>query len=258
VPVSVRLAAVALIATIALAGAGCGGGTGSPSDAVARVGTRPITRASLDHWMNAVVGEDYLEHIGRRAPSGLASDPPDYSRCVTVAQRIVPKRPGGADKLDRQTIADRCRQLRAAILRQALEILILIETSAAQAAEQHVRVTLGEVDAMLARVKSERFPTEAAFAKHLADNNMTLADELTLLRQNLINTKLIAKFRQSHTGGDWQIAYGRFLQAELGKWRNRTSCRAGYVVPQCKQYHQSGASSQDSAAVQLENLAAGR
>jgi SurA N-terminal domain len=222
---------------------------------VARVGDRQITRTAVNHWMSVIAAEDYLEHVGKRAPTGLASDPPDYARCSTAAASIVPVR-DGAPALSHATLLSRCRQLDRALSDQTMEVLISLAASAGEAAEQGIHVSDAEIRATLARKESES-GSAAAFQSKLAERGMTTVDEVGLLRQDLISDKILAKFRSADRSSDWQRDFGRFLQRELEKQKRMTDCHTGYVVPQCKQFSQSRAITGPSPAIQLERLAEG-
>jgi hypothetical protein len=256
VKIHFRRAGVLLAATCTLFIVGCSG-TSASQDTVATVGNLRITQQALSHWMSVVVGVDYFEHVGKKAPIGLASDPPAYGRCAMAVETIVPKLPSG-QRLDHKQLVARCRQLHEAILQEAMTQLILFDASEGEASALGIKVTSSDVTRMLARVKAESFREKSQFQEHLVDNDMTISDERMMLKQDLINAKMIARFRSAHPGGHWQLAYGKFLEAYVKQWTQRTTCKAGYVVPQCKQYIPSKAKNLPSPANQLENLAAGR
>ena len=237
---------------------GCGGSSGMPESAVAQVGGTSITRAALGHWMASLVGEDYFQHVGARAPQGLVSEPPNYQGCLTAAEKIVPKLPDGRLELTRAQLLGRCRQLYRSLQRQALSLLLSFAWRAGEGAEQGIEVSDAEVLQSLARVRAEQFPKDGQFEAYLDQRDWSLSDELAELKRSLLSTKLLAAFRRRHPTSNWPIEYGRLLEANAKKWRSRTTCRTGYVVEQCKQGVPSQPAPSSSPSVLLENLAAGR
>jgi hypothetical protein len=237
---------------------GCGGSSGLPEGAVAQVGSTSITRAALGHWMASLVGEDYFQHVGARAPQGLVSEPPNYRTCLTAAEKMVPKLPDGRLKLTRAQLLSRCQQLYQSLKQQALSLLLSFAWRAGEGAEQGIEVSGAEVRQLLARVRAEQFPKDGQFEAYLAQRGWSLSDELAELKRSLLSTKLLAAFRRRHPSSNWPIEYGRLLEANAKKWRSRTTCRTGYVVEQCKPGTPSQAVPSSSPSVLLENLAAGR
>src|SRR5580692_3124678 len=77
----IGMAFSAAIATAVLVGA-CGGGI--PGDAVAVVGSAPITKAAFAHW--EVVAND-----SNQASTGIAAPPlpvpPDYTACIAYGKK---------------------------------------------------------------------------------------------------------------------------------------------------------------------------
>lgn len=258
-PARLMLGLVAVIAVVVIGGCGGSGGSGSiPANSVARVGNTPITKASLDHWMSSVAGEDLFAHVGKKAPLGLVSDPPSYGLCVSATRRLVPKAAGGSPVLSDAQLSSRCRQLYTAIKEQAVSQLILFEWGNGEGAEQGVDPSHAEVEGLLQRTRAEQFPKPGQFRSYLSQKDWTVSDELTQLRHQLISMKLEEKFRQQHTSPNWQREFGELLEANAKRWRAKTSCRAGYVVPECKEHKGSRTFSVTSPAILLENLAAGR
>lgn len=223
---------VSIAASVVLLGvAACGGGAdGPPADVVARVGSAPITRATLSHWMSTIAGGDYFELTSKMAPAGIVSDLPNYSRCQAVLEATSAKLPPGRTRPSPKVLASKCRELYTAIKGQALSFLIETQWSAGQDAEQGIRVTSAEVNQRFKQYKAEEFSSEAQFQSYLADRRWSLADELFLIKKDLLSSKLIAKL------GAEKRSPAVFARESARKWRARTSCHAGYMVEQCNGY----------------------
>lgn len=230
---------------------GCGAGGGATDSSIAEVGTTPITRAALDHWMASIVGSDYFTHVGSRAPTGLVSDPPNYERCATAARQISPKRPGSQAVVSAEQLASYCHQLYQAIKQQALSVLIAFARRDREGAEQGVDPSEAEID----RVEAQQFPRRGELQAYLAERDWTPSDEIAALKHEVTSTRLLEKFRRQHPGGDWEQELGASFKAHTKKWAAETSCRPGYVVSECKQPTVAKTNPGLSAAILLEDLA---
>ncbi|HXN38615.1 MAG TPA: hypothetical protein VN892_11285 [Solirubrobacteraceae bacterium] len=229
-----------LLAIAALAA--CGGAGDSANLVVARVGKTAITRSTLDHWMSTLVGGDYFESIGRRAPSGLVSDPPNYPACASAIEAIGPPRLVNATAtIDRAGLEERCQQLYAGIKRQGVTYLIAEVVSVDEDAERGIVVTDAEIEQKLKEVKAEQFPTQSAFAAYLSNHRWTLADELDVLKRNVLEEKLeeLVK-RRLGSAADGPAAVEQALIAiyrqSIKRYTARTHCRSGYLAPDCAGY----------------------
>jgi hypothetical protein len=222
-----------LIATslILLGVAACGGSADGPSgDIVAQVGSTPITRATLNHWMSTIVGGDYFELTSKVAPAGIVSDPPNYSRCQAIYEATSAKLPSGSPRPSAELLASKCRQLYEALKAQALNFLIETQWSVDHDAEQGIRVTSAEVNQRFKQYKAEEFSSEAQFQTYLADRRWSLSDDLFLIRKDLLSSKLIAKLSAEKRS---PLVSGRESARRL---RASTRCYTGYVVEDCTGY----------------------
>lgn len=196
-----------------------------PVDAAVVVGSRPITKATLNRWMAPMVGGDFYERLGVKAPKGLVSEPPDYSACHTAVRSL-------GSKLPSAQIASKCRQLYQQIKEQVLTYLIEAELSRDRDAEAGVTVSNREVEQELKRLEAQYFSKEGSLQKYLTDRNWPLWVELFLIKRDLLFTKLERRFKD--TGQE--KAFGRFMMETNKRWSAKTSCRAGYVVQLCNSY----------------------
>jgi hypothetical protein len=225
-----------------------------PGDVLAMVGGIPITTLALTHWISRVAGADYVAHVGGIAPAGLVSYPANYPVCIRAASGIVPHSSTGRPAMTSRQLRSRCHELYNAFERETLDLLIDHAWTMRQADEQGVAVTGEEVR----RAELSRFKTPAGFRRFLSDQGWTEYDEVTELRSELTDGKLLGKFRERHTGSNWEREYGELLEASIKKWTAATVCRVGYVTQRCSEYQASRSSPEESPADLLEDLAAGR
>ena len=222
----------------------------------------PITRATLSHWMAVIVGGDNLEHVGRPAPRGLVSDPPDYRACKAAIESIGPPKEAVAARLDAKHVRLQCRQLYEGVKEQAVSFLIQTMWTAREARRLGVEVSSSEVEQSLAKTKAE-YKTGKSFRAFLASNGRTLADERFLLRRNLQVQRLEAQRRRvlSKTIKD-KAALARALVADYVKATKmrtaHTECSPGYVVQECSGYSRLPSVEMPSPAVLVEQIAASR
>jgi hypothetical protein len=120
--------------------------------------------------------------------------------------------------------------------RAALAFLITAEWLEAESAVQGVRVPDAEVK-MTYRHLLEG-PSGGLFASSLRRRGLSEGDELLLLRLGALATRLRSKIGASRRTplpaaalrriGAFQIAYRE-------RWKQRTSCRPGYVIAECRE-----------------------
>lgn len=283
-PVSIRMPvpATVLATLLVVVIAGCGGGgsssssstAGGPSNAsvlasssqtttaslgpssgevVARVGSVPITKAQVNHWMATVAGGDYYQLSGgHTVPEGLVSDPPRYGVCVERLEAAAAAAPRKLYTLTGVQLLTKCRQMYQALRTQATALLVSIEFVFGLGEEEGITVSDAEVLAADKRSNAERFHTQAQLNSDRAAKRVSVSDNLLLVKQNLFSQKLLAKLK----------AHGRELANLLAlaeaTWKEKTTCRPGYVVEHCKEFKGAPPPSPASppASVLMEQVAA--
>jgi len=222
-------------------------------EVVARVGSVPITRGQINHWMATLAGGDYHElSAGRTVPEGLVSDPPSYGRCVARLEAVMAAAPikTGAHPTGVQLLT-KCRQLYRAIKAQATELLVTTELVFGLAADEGVAVSEAQVLAAYRHSNAERFQTAAQLASDQAARRVSVSDELLLTKKNLLAEKIVTKLKSQSVGPTG-------LARAEASWNAKIDCRPGYVVEHCKQFHGAPPPSPDSppATVLMEQVAA--
>jgi hypothetical protein len=226
--------------------AACGGG--APADVVAQVGPTSITKTQVNHWMSTLAGGDFYEVSHHHTiPVGLVSEPPSLAACITRLQAAAPTAGKGAPRLSAAQLGGKCRQLNQAMKLQAVGFLVESQWIIALAADEGVKASDQEVKQLFSRIRAE-YPTQAAFQQFLGRNRRSLADELFVVKLDVLREKLSKKLT---AGGKPMLAK---LTDDGQRWTEKTSCRAGYVVAHCKQFKQE--LPHTSPAVLLEQVAA--
>jgi len=227
---------------------GCGG-----SDNVVQIrgaADASISRAMLDHWMQAMAGADFRTSIGAEGPRGLVSEPADYSRCFEAAKLVAPRsffnqlRPS-ARKLDQS-----CHALYRSVKAQSLGFLISAEWTIAEGAEHGIALSHADVERAFEQLRKRDYPTEQRLHDYLAERHWSLSDLFYQLKVNLLAARLTPRIAPhlASTGSDGQ-AYAQLVRQRQRRFLARTTCRPGYVVPGCREYR--GSTSAEPAPDQI-------
>jgi hypothetical protein len=215
-----------VVAVLVLGVAGCG----SAGDPVLRVGSSSVSRAMLGHWMGVIVAGDYRDEIGKPAPVGLVSDPPDYGRCVAAASKIGPRKPPAV-------VGELCRELYQAVKLQAVDFLADALWHIEDAKEHHQAVSTQEIQHRYRILKARELAAPGQFNRYLQEVHRTLADEYYLFERNILTDRLLQRIHQQaeKQGGGEQVLL-KLVEEWTAKWTSRTSCQPNYIASQCKQY----------------------
>jgi hypothetical protein len=120
--------------------------------------------------------------------------------------------------------------------RNALAFLITAYWLEGEAAAQGVSVPAAELQAGLSRLLAG--PAGASFRAGLKRRSMSRADELLVLRLGALAQRLRAKLG---AGGHAPLSrrarrrISSFITSYERRWKQRTVCRAGYVIAQCRE-----------------------
>jgi hypothetical protein len=209
-PIAVVAVSVSLIA--------CGS---ARAPMVASVAGRAISQASLAHWME-------IERLQSQGASTQipVPDPPSYARCAAAA---------GADQLrlkrrrllSANELRKRCATVYAQLRDRALAFLITADWLEGEAARWGVVVSQGEVESTYRELVSGL--GGPSFASNMRRRGFSSADELLQLRLERLAEKLRAKIA---AGSERRVQ--AFLAAYRQRWRQRTTCPSGYVIPECR------------------------
>lgn len=236
-PVVTRwVSALGAIAVAVMSLSACGGGTSN--EAVVQVGGRSISKATLDHWIPIEAILIYELRPRRPVPKGVVPDPPNYTACIaylkSTPQRLVEHGP----KPTMAQLKSQCQQRYQMLRQTALSFLITTEWVIDEGAEKGFKVKDDEITQQVEQSKKIEFSTNAEFERHLALTGETVADQLFRSKVKVLTAKVIQKVmhKKGLTVQQQQQALAKFVKAFSKKWAARTSCHAGYVVPDCRQY----------------------
>jgi Raf kinase inhibitor-like YbhB/YbcL family protein len=119
---------------------------------------------------------------------------------------------------------------------RTLGFLITAEWVLGEAAAQGVSVSDAALHKRLAEVQHKQFKTPGELQKYLAKNGETQTDLLLRVKLELLESAIVRRVTTArHTAAEKKAALSSFQGAFLKKWKARTSCKAGYMMEDCKQ-----------------------
>jgi phosphatidylethanolamine-binding protein (PEBP) family uncharacterized protein len=142
---------------------------------------------------------------------------------------------------------------------QALGFLITSEWVLGEAAARHMSVSEAEVKKRYTQLVHQSFPKAGALKKYLAKSGETEADLLARIKVELLASHIAAKIASGKSSSQRTAMLAAFEKNFQRHWKSLTSCNAGYVMEDCKQYkgkpenltatsHSSGSSGSSSSA----------
>ncbi|HEV3048290.1 MAG TPA: hypothetical protein VGY13_13130 [Solirubrobacteraceae bacterium] len=209
-------------------------GAGHEDDAAVQVGATAISRATVSHWMSVIAGE------GSAAP---VPQPPGYDACV-AERRAAATRGANANRTrppSEGALRSECALLFEKYKLKALYFLISYAWLSGEAPELGVHVSSREVDAQLALL-GHQFPDVQRF---LVGVRGTHGDMLMRLRLALLTKKLEAALERRNAERRLTVAESQRAAAKFGtdfeaRWRAKTTCAVGYLVPVCSGFRRPG------------------
>jgi hypothetical protein len=229
---------VAIVLALVLLG-GCSGGTAEDGGVTHIEGTSAsISKATLNHWMQAMAGGDFRASGPQIAPPGLVSEPADYPRCERAARKIVPRSRSGQLKLSDAQIAEKCRALQRALKAQAISFLLSAQWTTIEGEEFGLKVSEAQLHREFARYRKQPYPTEEDLQKFMAERHWVLSDLLYQLKRNILVKEILPKFQAKvKKAGGGEATYVRLALARYRALIAKTTCKPGYVAPGCREYH---------------------
>jgi Raf kinase inhibitor-like YbhB/YbcL family protein len=141
---------------------------------------------------------------------------------------------------------------RAALKDQVLGFLITSQWVLAEAAQLGIGVSEAEMHGRLHQITAKQFPKASQLKHYLASVGETEADLLMRVKVELLESKISQHVTAGKTAStEPHLLLSDFQKSFETRWRARTSCQAGYVMEDCKEYkgtlHPSAASSSSSS-----------
>jgi foldase protein PrsA len=175
------MAFCAAIATAVVLGA-CGSGV--PGNAVATVGSAPITKAALDHWM--VVANDATQGSTGAPP---LPTPPNYTACIAAEKKVA------ANVADTPTqLKALCAQAYKSLVSEVMGYLINALWIEGEATDRGIKVTSAQVEKSFESQRKSSKPSlvsAAALNAFLAKSGQTVADLKWRTYLNLLYNALL-------------------------------------------------------------------
>jgi hypothetical protein len=238
---------VAMTILLSVAMAACGSGRGKYATAataaatvpsvsshslVVRVGTARITRAEYDHWM--AVGEATVEMPKPTGPlpSLVVYVPPKFTACVAHLR-------ASGQKSTTAHLTARCKRTFEGIQRRIVNFLVTGYWLRGEADAQGVSVSPREVRRKFQEERRANY-TPTSFRRLQEASHQTIADLEFAVETQMLSAKLLAAFKAAHPHEISQEAIAAFNASIKKTWVPQTNCTAGYVIPDCKQYHPTG------------------
>jgi phosphatidylethanolamine-binding protein (PEBP) family uncharacterized protein len=210
--------ALAIVAA-ALVVAGCGegsGSSGSASGASSTAAGTPVAARSA-----ARKGATSTEAVAVVAGTPIAKSELDHWTAVTVAL--------SGSRLKRGAPS-------TALKDQALGFLITSKWVLGEAAAMGVAVSAAEASQRLDQLQAKQFPTVSALKKFYGTSGETRANLLERTKVEMLESKIAQRVMAGKTGAAGNALLDRFRTSFEARWRGRTSCRAGYVMEDCRDY----------------------
>ena len=187
-----QIAALGAILITGVTLTACGGG-GVPGNAVVSVNGTPVTTATFNHWMAVAANASSASTTGAAATKAVVPDPPNYTACIAHLETTAPKPAKGQSKPTAAQLKTECEQQYQSLKQTTLGFLITANWLLGEANEQGVKISDAEVQKAFSKIKSQQFPTEAAFQKFLASTGYTVSDLLLRVKLEELSTKIQQK-----------------------------------------------------------------
>jgi Raf kinase inhibitor-like YbhB/YbcL family protein len=119
---------------------------------------------------------------------------------------------------------------------QALGFLITSEWVLGEASGRHMSVSEAEVKRRYAQLVHQSFPKAGSLRKYLAKSGETEADLLARIKVELLASRIAAKITTGKSSSQRTAVLAAFEKSFQRHWKSVTSCSAGYVMEDCRQY----------------------
>jgi foldase protein PrsA len=197
--VRTALASVAAIATAvsvgacaAFPGAGLTGDSSVaaanvPADAIAVVGSFPISIRSFDHWM---VIADRVRYVNTGETPPPVPDPPDYKVCITALRAEYAK---GAKVPSESALKASCASSYTTLSQEVITLLAEDAWIQGEAYDVGVHVSQAAVNKQWAQEEKSEFHTTAKLDNFLSESGYTVADVKWYILFSLLQTAITKK-----------------------------------------------------------------
>ena len=224
------LAAALLAATLSLTACGS-----SADEAVVQVaGATPITKAMIAHWIPIQAVLSYSVTPVKPVPAGVIPDPPEYKACSAFLKAHPSVAEAAEGRPTPARLKARCQRKEQILRRKVTMYMIAYRWLKGELARRNLSLSRSELYKALRFFETYDF-TPQEFHEYLVHSKETREDLQIITEINAMGTKLQEQglFRK----GLPPQQQAHELADMVRRWQARTTCKAGYVVPGCKQYH---------------------
>jgi foldase protein PrsA len=174
---------VGIVALIGLSACG----EGLPNNAVVKVGDRAIAKATFAHWM-AVAATSRAAKPSIDSRPTVVPKPPTYTACISSLEAKQSSKPGLG--LSTAKLRNQCEQQYESLKGEALSFLISADWTLGEAKSRGITASPQEVQREFQQIKTQQFPTAAAFEHYLVGSGLTINDLLLRVKVNLLASKI--------------------------------------------------------------------
>ncbi len=218
--------AVPLLLLLALGGCGSGGSSsaGSPGSTTVTVGADvPGHAHGDDAHSRTSASRAHGEAIATVDGSPIARSAYEHWLAVTAA---LSGSDGHSASTSDQTVKD-----------HALGFLISLQWVLGEAAARGIHVSEEAVHKRFAEVQRKQFKKTGELQHYLSTAHETQADLLLRVRLELFEQAIAKQVTAAkHTAAEKKAALTSFQEAFQKKWKALTSCQAGYVMENCREF----------------------
>jgi len=231
------LVALTTVASALALAMGCGGKSASSSspsgaggDVAMRVGAHTVAVSTVNHWVQVEGVISRVVYPRNPVPAGFVPDPPRFRACASYVQRFEPGTRGAGASMPE--LKRECRQRYERLRKHVLEILATYQWLIEEGSKLGLVPSEAELKAELHVVQRQVFHGRAAFRRYLKYSGQTLRDELSVLRADMISTRL----QQAILTKYGRAGAAKFFKNFPARWAAKTSCGRAYVTPDCREY----------------------
>jgi foldase protein PrsA len=187
-----------------------------PGNAVVRVGSNSITKATFTHWMSVANASSATPTAA--TPKPVLPEPPNYTACIAHLQATTPKPAKGQAAPTSAQLKSQCEQQYKSLQTEVLGFLISAEWVIGEAGRLGVKTTDKEVKKQFEQIKAQQFPKAAEFEKFLASSGQTVSDLLLRVKLNVLSAKIQTKIAKTKA---------TITQAQIAKYYNENKQHFG-------------------------------
>ena len=163
-------------------------GDSVPSNSVASVDGKPVTRALFSKWLGIAASTSQPQGAEK-----VAYTPPGYATCVASKRKSAPKPAKGQPSQTDAQFKTQCKQEYEGLRDQVMQFLILEKWVNGEAKDQGLNVTTAIANKEFETTKKQSFPKDKDFQQFLKDSGMTLTDAKFQVRLSTVYNKLREK-----------------------------------------------------------------